>query len=123
MVLLITHHLGIVANYTQKLCVLYAGEVVEQGNTQAIIQNPQHPYTRALLESVPKNSATQSHEAHKTRLATIAGAPPDLTALPSGCIFHPRCSVRVDDCKLNVPVLRKIENPDREISCHLAPFK
>ncbi len=122
-ILLVTHHLGIVAHYTQKLCVLYGGEIVEKGTTRLTIKNPQHPYTRALLETVPKSEPLSTGAARKSRLATISGSPPDLTRLPSGCIFHPRCPVKVDECSQKTPHLRRIEEVDRDVSCHLAPFK
>ncbi len=123
-ILIITHHLGIVARYTQKLLVLYGGEIVEEGATKAAIQNPQHPYTRALISTVPKLDApTTGPGSRKPRLPAIGGTPPDLADLPSGCIFHPRCPAKVAECETKVPNLRKLDGLERNVSCHLAPFK
>lgn len=121
-VILITHHLGIVANYTQNVAVLYAGEAVEIGKTRDVILNPQHPYTRALLRSVPEAHAKFDAPGSKTRLETIGGMPPDPAALPSGCIFHPRCPLKVDECVTREPELRELKNPERRVACHLAPL-
>lgn len=123
-ILLVTHHLGIISKYTEKLVVLYAGEVVEQGNTPEIIRNPQHPYTQALLRSLPKRKqGSMRSSSKKNRLFMIQGHPPDLSQLPEGCIFHTRCQHAVDDCKVKVPHLRSLEPMQRMVACHLAPFE
>ena len=91
--LYITHNLGVVARICDDVCVLYAGRVVEQGTTAAVLKAPRHPYTKGLLASLPRVAE------RKLRLAPIAGRFPDLTAPPPGCIFHPRCSFVLDRCK------------------------
>src|SRR6185436_16144710 len=97
--LYITHNLGVVARICDDVCVLYAGRVVEQGATAAVLETPRHPYTKGLLASLPRVTE------RKHRLAPIAGRFPDLTAPPPGCIFHPRCSFVRDRCKIEPQVL------------------
>lgn len=120
--LFITHNLGIVANYTDRLVVLYAGEIVEDGRTQEILANPQHPYTQALLRSLPGRSQKKEKDKRK-RLEIIPGSPPDPTKIPSGCIFHPRCPVRIGRCESEAPKLRPIGVTNRRAACHLSPFE
>ena len=115
-ILFITHHFGLIGLYTQKLAVLYGGEIVEEGSTQEILKNPQHPYTQSLLKSLPRKSFK------KEKLPVIPGSPPDLSSLPSGCIFHPRCPKAIEECKKKVPLLRELKKFNRKISCDLAPF-
>ncbi len=97
--LYITHNLGVVQRICDDVCVLYAGRVVEQGSTAAVLQAPRHPYTKGLLASLPRVTE------RKLRLAPIPGRFPDLTAPPPGCIFHPRCSFALDRCKSEPQVL------------------
>jgi oligopeptide/dipeptide ABC transporter ATP-binding protein len=98
--------------------------VVEFGKTNDIIRNPQHPYTQSLLKSLPgQNFKQEITSQQKKRLFMIPGAPPDPTHLPTGCSFHPRCPVAVDHCKQATPALRSLENTNRKVSCHLAPFE
>ena len=85
--LFITHNLGVVNRICDSVCVLYAGSVLEQGPTADVLSRPAHPYTRGLLGSIP----TLDRLGRQARLASIAGKFPDLSALPSGCVFHPRC--------------------------------
>jgi oligopeptide/dipeptide ABC transporter ATP-binding protein len=89
----ITHNLGIVAKMCDHLAVMYAGRVVEQGPVKQVFNAPAHPYTRALLNSIPRMSDTGR------RLTAIDGQPPDLVALPPGCAFAPRCSSVMDRCR------------------------
>lgn len=91
-IILITHDLGVVANMAQRVVVMYAGEIVEVGSKDDIFYNPQHPYTWALLKSVPRL------DSKGTRLLTIDGTPPDMIAPPNGCAFYPRCSFAMDIC-------------------------
>ena len=98
-ILLITHNLGIVAAHAKRLYVMYAGSVVESGPTGDILASPGHPYTKALLRCVP------SLDDAANRLAGIEGLVPSLEHLPSGCAFHPRCSVAQPDCYVAPPVL------------------
>jgi len=93
----ITHNLGIVAKMCDQLAVMYAGRVVESGSVSRIFNAPAHPYTRALLGSIP-HMGDPSH-----RLTAIAGQPPDLAALPRGCSFAPRCPQAVDRCRIEAP--------------------
>ncbi|HEX9801564.1 MAG TPA: ABC transporter ATP-binding protein [Thermoanaerobaculia bacterium] len=98
-ILLITHDLGIVARSCDRVAVLYAGEVVEQGTTESVLAAPAHPYTRGLLASVPR----LGEDAGDGPLATIPGTVPSLRERPSGCPFHPRCDVRRSDCSTSEP--------------------
>ncbi len=91
--ILITHNLGIVARYADRVIVMYAGRVAEQGPADAIFHRPRHPYTMGLLRSVPRLD-----RARVAKLATIEGLPPNLAALPAGCRFAPRCPHRIDAC-------------------------
>ena len=101
-VLFVTHDLGLVARFAQKIAVMYAGRIVEQGDVYEIYANPQHPYTRALLKSVPPLAG-----ARQDRLAQIEGAPPDLKNLGSGCAFAPRCTLVTSRCQEERPLLQE----------------
>ena len=92
----VTHNLGIVAKMCDKLAVMYAGRIVEQGDVKEIFRNPQHPYTKALLGSIPKIGS-------KEPLYAIPGQPPNLASLPPGCYFHPRCPEAMDRCRADEP--------------------
>jgi oligopeptide/dipeptide ABC transporter ATP-binding protein len=116
-ILLVSHHLGVIAQYTENLAVFYAGEIVEQGPTAAVIRRPQHPYTQSLLKALPG----RGHSGRK--LFTIAGAPPDPQKLPQGCAFHPRCPSVQDRCRTGAPKLKELPESGRFASCHFAPFK
>src|SRR5689334_19381009 len=93
----ITHNLGIVAKMCDQLAVMYAGRVVEAGPVKQLFRSPVHPYTRALLNSIPRMSEQQQ------RLTAIDGQPPDLAALPPGCAFGPRCPSAFDRCRVTEP--------------------
>jgi oligopeptide/dipeptide ABC transporter ATP-binding protein len=93
----ITHNLGIVAKMCDRVAVMYAGRIVEMGPVRAIFSAPTHPYTIALLESIPKLTA------NRARLTAIDGQPPDPAALPGGCAFHPRCPKAMDHCREESP--------------------
>jgi len=99
-IIMITHNLGVVAGLCDRVIVMYAGQIVEEGPVDQIFERPQHPYTWALLRSVPRVDALR-HE----RLRSIEGLPPDLIQPPSGCRFHPRCPFRVDRCFGDEPPL------------------
>ena len=94
--MLITHNMALVASLCQRIVVMYAGRIVEEGPVEQIFKNPQHPYTWSLLRSVPRVD-----EARKDRLVSIRGLPPDLTNPPPGCKFHPRCPFVIDKCKVD----------------------
>lgn len=96
-VLFITHDLGVVAQLCDSVAVMYAGKIVEYNDVETIFENPQHPYTKALLASLPRLGERLS------ALPTIEGQPPDLGRLPAGCAFAPRCPVAIDRCTREVP--------------------
>jgi oligopeptide/dipeptide ABC transporter ATP-binding protein len=91
-IILVTHNLGLVAEFCQHIIVMYAGKLMERGTTDQVIEEPLHPYTRGLLACLPKISA------QKERIAPIPGLVPDLAALPGGCPFHPRCNAVMPEC-------------------------
>jgi oligopeptide/dipeptide ABC transporter ATP-binding protein len=94
--LFVTHNLGIVAKMCDRVAVMYAGRVVEQGPVRELFRSPRHPYTQALLNSVPKLGS-------KEPLYAIPGQPPDLAELPDGCAFHPRCPHAWNRCRAEEP--------------------
>ena len=91
--IIITHNLGVVARYASRVNVMYAGRIVEAGSAEAIYHNPRHPYTMALLNSVPRLD-----QPRRARLDPVDGQPPDLTRLDGGCSFRPRCRFAVEQC-------------------------
>jgi len=101
--LIITHNLGVVARYADRVNVMYAGRIVERASAAELYASPRHPYTLGLLRSVPRLD-----EPRRTRLAPIEGQPPDLTRLPAGCAFSPRCAYRVERCEREAPVLEPV---------------
>ncbi len=101
-VLLITHDLGVVAQVVDRVAVMYAGRIVEQGSANAVFEQPSHPYTRLLLESIP------SLDHDRDRLPTIPGMVPSLANLPPGCSFAPRCPYMIDACNAAVPALERV---------------
>ncbi len=92
-VILITHDLGVVAGMADRVLVMYAGRIVEAADTDTLFAKPRHPYTRALLRSVPRLDSPPGAE-----LATIPGLPPDLSNLDGGCPFRPRCALAMPKC-------------------------
>ena len=99
--IIITHNLGVVARYAKRVNVMYAGRIVESGSATAIYHNPRHPYTMALLRSVPRLDRPR-----QARLDPVGGQPPDLTRLDEGCAFRPRCGFAVDACgKVRPPLV------------------
>ena len=114
-VLLITHDLGVVAEYTDRVVVMYAGRVVERAPVKDLFARPKHPYTKGLLESIPKFGA--SHE--RRRLPTIEGMVPSLIHLPRGCRFADRCGMVIDLCREKEPDLIDV-GPERLSRCHRA---
>ena len=110
-VILITHDLGVVANVCRRVNVMYAGRFVEEADVDSLFAQPRHPYTLGLLNSLPRLD-----EQRGARLDPIAGQPPDLTNIPPGCVFHPRCPFRIDRCPQEVPALtERIDN--RRYAC------
>jgi oligopeptide transport system ATP-binding protein len=102
-VILITHNLGVVARHVNRMAVMYAGRIVEQGPAFAVYAHPQHPYTIGLLASVPRLDKPR-----KERLVPIDGQPPNLISLPPGCSFVSRCSHRMEICSKERPELRPV---------------
>lgn len=103
-VLFITHNLGVVAEIADRVAVMYAGQVVEEGPVRAIFSAPRHPYTVGLLKSIPTPGSSSNPMASR-KLDTIGGAPPDPVALPHGCRFAPRCPLAIDECQKAPPPL------------------
>ena len=102
-VMLITHNLGVVARHVNRMAVMYAGRIVEQGSAAEVYAHPRHPYTIGLLASVPRLDKPR-----KERLVPIDGQPPNLILLPPGCSFMPRCSHRMEICSKERPELRAL---------------
>ena len=98
--IVITHNLGVVARYAHRVNVMYAGRIVESGRADAIYHDPRHPYTIALLKSVPRLD-----QPRRARLDPVEGQPPDLTRLDGGCAFRPRCRFAIEKCALSIPPL------------------
>ena len=109
-VIIITHNLGVVARYADRVNVMYAGRIVESGSAEEIYGNPRHAYTLGLLESVPRLDARTG------RLIPIEGVPPDLTALPDGCSFAVRCRFATDQCREERPELTEYA-PGHTVAC------
>ena len=109
-ILLITHNLGIVQDLADRVLVMYAGQIVESGPAAQVLSQPAHPYTRALLASVPLLGAGGK------RLSAIPGTVPQLGDWPSGCRFHPRCPIRRPDCERAVPALFEV-SPQQHARC------
>jgi len=102
-VIIITHNLGVVARYADRVNVMYAGKIIETASAKELYANPRHPYTLGLLKSVPRLDL-----ARKIKLDPIEGVPPDLINMPQGCPFYPRCSFRIDKCSTEMPPLIKV---------------
>jgi peptide/nickel transport system ATP-binding protein len=113
-IVLITHDLGVIAEVAKDVLVMYGGRVVERSTVEALFSEPTHPYAWGLLGAV--NSLGNSG---RGALATIAGSPPSLIALPNGCSFNPRCSYASDICRSEVPVLRTVGTQGSVAACHL----
>ena len=109
----VTHDLGVVAQTCDRVNVMYAGRIVESGDVRRILSKPQHPYTYALMESVPKLGEKRE------RLYQIAGQPPDLLNLPPGCPFYDRCPLRMDICRREYPPATPVA-PDGYVHCWAA---
>jgi oligopeptide/dipeptide ABC transporter ATP-binding protein len=111
--IMITHDLGVVADIADNVLVMYAGRAAEKGTKRDIFYRQHHPYTKGLLESIPNSSAAGD------RLRPIAGMPPSLINLPSGCKFHPRCAYVMDRCLTEEPELQQIHDFSHVSACFL----
>ncbi|HTW97855.1 MAG TPA: ABC transporter ATP-binding protein [Acidimicrobiales bacterium] len=111
--LFITHDLEVARHLSQRVAVMYLGELVEIGATDAIFEEPLHPYTRALVAATPKLGARRNR-----RPAAVRGDLPNAIERPSGCHFHPRCPYAMDVCRVEAPPRRMVA-PNRDVACHL----
>jgi peptide/nickel transport system ATP-binding protein len=110
-ILLIGHDMGLMAQFVDQLAVMYAGRLVEIGPTEQLFREPLHPYTQALISSLPVLGKRGVFHG-------IPGVPPSLLSLPPGCPFHPRCPQRFEPCDQRVPPLVEVA-PGRWVACHL----
>jgi len=113
--IIITHNLGVVARYADRVNVMYAGRIVECGPAAEIYHNPRHPYTVALLRSVPRLDRPR-----QARLDPVEGQPPDLTRLDEGCSFRPRCRLADEGCAVARPVLTQVGGAGHSAACFKA---
>ena len=111
--ILITHDLAVVSQVTERIAVMYAGKIVEIGSTQAVIHDPEHPYTKGLIKALPGSLQPG------TRLNQIPGMMPTLTDIPPGCAFHPRCDISATVCRMEVPTLISRRDRGRMTACHM----
>ncbi|HTX74086.1 MAG TPA: oligopeptide/dipeptide ABC transporter ATP-binding protein, partial [Rectinemataceae bacterium] len=111
-ILFITHDLSLLVEFSDRIAIMYAGEIVEEAPAAGLFEAPLHPYTRGLMDSFP------SITGERRRLVGIPGSPPDMAAPPSGCPFHPRCPRAMDICSSRHPLARQTES-DRMVACHL----
>jgi oligopeptide transport system ATP-binding protein len=112
--ILITHDLGVVADVADRIAVMYAGRIVEQSEVFQLYAQPAHPYTKGLLESIPRLDQ-KGHE-----LAAIGGLPPNLTRIPPGCPFNPRCHYAQHICRVDPPPPLREVAPGRLAACHFS---
>jgi peptide/nickel transport system ATP-binding protein len=110
----ISHAMSVVRYVSNRICVMYGGKLVEVGEKNELLAHPKHPYTEVLLGAVPRPS-----QRRKIRQQATKGEPPDPANLPPGCVFHPRCRYAVEQCKVEVPMLRSFDSGSFA-SCHLA---
>ncbi len=112
-ILLITHDLGVVAELADKVIVMYAGQVVEEGDVFSLFSDPRHPYTQGLINSTPKI------ENSKEELVSIKGNVPSASQKPAGCFFHPRCPKAMQICRTQMPELKVEEHTNNKVRCWL----
>jgi oligopeptide/dipeptide ABC transporter ATP-binding protein len=113
--IIITHNLGLVSRYAQRVYVMYAGKIVESGTTEQLLTQPKHPYTIGLLNSMPKLEGDTD-----TDLLPIEGAPPSLYNLPDRCAFLPRCRFAEEQCRVKpFPAMRSVGEGAHAAACHL----
>lgn len=110
-IIVVTHDMGVHAQIADRVAIMYAGKIVEVGPVDEVFGQPQHPYTKFLISSLPKIG-------NKEKKISISGKPPSLVKPPKGCRFHPRCPFVMDVCKEDDPVFKEVK-PDHWVSCHL----
>jgi oligopeptide/dipeptide ABC transporter ATP-binding protein len=113
--ILITHDLAVVAGLTERVAVMYCGRVVEEGPTDRVVHSPLHPYTKGLLNSIPRVERGVDRNTH---LPQIPGSAPGLLDLPDGCAFAPRCPDALGKCSRLAPVMRQVDTKHKT-ACHL----
>jgi len=112
---IITHNLGLVTRYAQRVYVMYAGKIIESGTTEHMLTAARHPYTIGLLNSMPKLEGDPGID-----LLPIEGAPPSLNGLPDACAFEPRCPFAKDECRSRpFPAMRLVGEAEHYAACHL----
>lgn len=117
-IVVVTHNLGLVTRYAQRIYVMYAGRIVESGTTEDLLTRPAHPYTMGLLKSVPKLEEREGED-----LVPIEGTPPNLSRLPDYCAFAPRCPYACEECrKKPAPELHSVDGKLHFAACHLDPI-
>jgi len=116
--LFISHDLGVVRHVADRTAIMYLGRIVEVGETQSVYRTPGHPYTRGLLDSVPKLVLADDES---VAFRPIQGELPSPLSPPAGCHFHPRCPIAVARCKVDAPEPRAAVSASRRVACHLAP--
>ena len=114
-IMLITHAMGVVAEVTQRVVVMYAGKVVEEAPVDALFETPRHPYTQGLIRSIPRIDRTATQ---RTRLEAIGGSVPSILNLPVGCRFADRCKFAMPECRAAEPPLREVA-PGHKVACIL----
>jgi oligopeptide/dipeptide ABC transporter ATP-binding protein len=115
-VVLITHNIGVAASIADRIAIMYAGRIVETGTAREVLESPKHPYTQALLSSMPRIGSSSAE-----RLTTISGTPPSLATIPKGCAFHPRCTRAIEICKTTIPTLSSTQSnkiSQHSFACH-----
>ena len=110
-IILVTHDMGVHANIANRIGIMYAGKIVEEASTEKIFEDPRHPYTQYLINSLPRFG-------DKTIRESVPGSPPSLSNIPSGCSFHPRCPYMLEVCKEKIPVLENTD-PTHKVACWL----
>ncbi|MCK5883250.1 MAG: ABC transporter ATP-binding protein [Bacteriovoracaceae bacterium] len=115
-IIMITHDLGVVAETCHDVSVMYCGKIVESGTVEKIFENPQHPYTKGLIGSIPSFDSTAGEA--KGRLLTIDGMVPSLFDLPKGCSFQDRCFAVTEECRLSTPKLQEVSENGHSVACY-----
>lgn len=113
-ILMITHDLSTAAHYADRIAVMYLGRIVEVGPSRQVVQDPRHPYTKALLSVVPRPDRGEGAR------TVLTGEMPDASAVPTGCGFHPRCPIAVADCATSAPTLAAVGPTGHEAACIMA---